>query len=267
MKQNYKKLLMILPILPLMMANSPVKVKTDFNYYDFEMNFLGQESTGYYDTYSYHLNNYGDGYIYELFRVNDHFSDYCGFYQGSYGMFFENQVIGPQQEFDIYFDSYSFEPSEYSYAADAYTEFSQDAVIEGTFEISFMQEYYYNENFNRYEYFLDAQVSKLNQNKYYYDFILNLTYDGVSYSTRVYEYYDDFGNKGLNFRSIEKLDLNKLQLSSTPLVVAQRMYSGYVEPTLNVTAMLIALGVGVGGAAIFCAIYFPLKARKKKENE
>ena len=269
MKQNYKKLLMILPVLPLMMANSPARMPT-FNYTDFNMTLVSEELVpeGYnYYRYNYHVTNLGDGYIEEIYRYNNNYYDYQVFYPGCNDSFFNNQIIGPHGECDFYFNDYQFDTRSVSFSANAYTEFSSDAILKGSLEIQLFDEPSYYYDYARYGYFIDLQIRNINVNKYNYHYILNLEYDDVKYSMIVYDSFIKDDKEGITFYSSQKLDLSKLKFQENPLLVAQELNPYYKEPSLNVMAMLIALGVGVGCAAIFCAIYFPLKARKKKQNE
>ena len=250
------------------MANSPApKPKT--NYSDFTMTFVSEEQvneSNYYQ-YNYHVENTGDGYIYEIMREKNGSYYYGVFYEGSETSNFNNQIIAPHSICDISYQDYQFNYESVTYSANAYTDFSSDAVLTGSLNIILCDEpmYVYQESY--YGYFVDLQVKGLNQEKYYYRFILNITYDNVNYSMIVYEMQLNKDQKGYTFWSREKLDLNKLTLQDKPLVVAQEKYAGYREPSINIVAMLISLGVVIGGAAIFCGIYFPIKARKKNDYE
>ena len=141
MKQQSKKLLMMLPVLPLMMANSPVKQTIDSDYKDFNVSFVSQEklsdSSAFY-RYNYHAENTGDGYIYEIIRTKNNNYVYGIFYQGAPGSIFGNQIIGPHSEQDFYFEDYDYEVNNAEYVARAYTEFADYAVIKGSKEISFL---------------------------------------------------------------------------------------------------------------------------------
>ena len=251
------------------MANSPAKMP-EFNYSDFEMTLVSEElnSEGYnYYRYNYHVTNLGDGYIEEIYRYNNHYYDYQVFYPGCNDSFFNNQIIAPHSEYDFYFNDNQFDTRFVSFSANAFTEFSSDAVLKGSLEIELFDEPSYSYSYARYGYFIDVQIRNINPNKYFYNYILNLEYDDVKHSLLVYDSFIKDDKECITFYSTQKLDLNKLRLQENPLLVAQRLNPSYKEPSLDITAMLVALGVGVGGAAIFCAIYFSIKARKKKENE
>ena len=268
MKQNYKKLLVMLPLLPLMMANSPAKVP-DFNYTDFNVNLVSQEEISedhYYFRYNYHVDNTGDGYIYDIMRRDSVYYNGQIFYQGCGGCLFGNQVIAPHSELDFYHQDYQTDTTTASYFANAYTEFAEDIILTGSFDVFLYEEPSYAYDGAYYGYFIDFQVKNLNEEKYYYQYILNVKYDDVCYSTIVYQtWHRDF--LGFSFYSCQRLDLNKLVLQDTAVVVTQDLQPGYREPTFNIPAMLISLGVVIGGVAIFCGIYFPIKFRKKNDNE
>lgn len=268
MKPISKKLLAILPILPLMMANSPAKMR-DFNYTDFKMTFVSQEETSEgskYFKYNYHVENTGDGYIYDIMRYNRNYYDYQVFYQGCGGCLFNNQVIAPHSEMDFYYQDYQIDENALNYAANAYTEFAEGITLSGSFDIYLFEEPYYSYDDAYYGYFIDLTVNNLNENKYYYQYILNVKYDDAYYSIVIYKMWHR-NAEGFSFYSRERLDLNKLSLQDTAVVVAQEIQPGYREPTFNIPAMLISLGVVIGGAAIFCGIYFPIKSRKKNDYE
>ena len=250
------------------MANSPAKTKEDDRYRDFDMTFIGEEATttSRYK-YSFHVNNHGDGYIAEIYR------DYSSnSYSGVYFLdlednLFFNQLIGPHTECDIAFESEQFYAQYASYSAYAYTEFSQDAVISGSFEITLENEPYYVNEDSQYEYFIDAKIKNLNENKYYYRYIFNFTYDNAPYSVIIYNYYYNENRKGFSFTSKQRLDLSKLTVGSNPIVVNQQRYSDYKDPTLDIPALLISLGIVVGGIGVFLVIYLPIKAKKKNEKQ
>ena len=269
MKQNNQKLLMLLPILPLMMANSPVKAPR-YNYTDFNVTLVSEEliENTYNEMYkyTYRATNTGDGYIYEIARGQNEYYNYAIFYSGIEGCLFTNQVIGPGRTVEFYTQDYKLYNENVVYAANAYTNFSDSVDLTGSFKIRLEDEpMYYYEN-PTYGYFVDMRVLNLNENKYYYTFILNLKYKGENYSNVVYNFWDRNNNQGFYFSAREKLDLEELTLQDTPLTISQEIYPGYKDPSLNVMAMLISLGTVIGGAAIFCGIYFPIKARKKEEK-
>ena len=146
MKPISKKLLAILPILPLMMANSPAKMR-DFNYTDFKMTFVSQEETSEgssYFKYNYHVENTGDGYIYDIMRYNRNYYDYQVFYPGCGGCLFNNQVIAPHSEMDFYYQDYQIDENALNYAANAYTEFAEAITLSGSFDIYLFEEPYYS---------------------------------------------------------------------------------------------------------------------------
>ena len=268
MKRISKKLLAILPILPLMMANSPAKMR-DFNYTDFKMTFVSQEETSEgssYFKYNYHVENTGDGYIYDIMRYNRNYYDYQVFYPGCGGCLFNNQVIAPHSEMDFYYQDYQIDENALNYAANAYTEFAEGITLSGSFDIYLFEEPYYSYDDAYYGYFIDLTVNNLNENKYYYQYILNVKYDDVCYSIVIYKTWHR-NAEGFSFYSRERLDLNKLTLQDTAIVVNQDLQPGYREPTLDTLAMVISLGVVIGGVVIFSAIYFPIKFRKKKNYE
>lgn len=270
MKKQHKKLLLILPLLPLMMANSPARSYVEQpNYDDFEIELVSKEATGrsYYGGeyhYTFHLKNTGEGYIYNLVYSDNAFEyDYWAIpYMAELDTIFDNVVLAPHHEYtfsfydrDIYFENYKI-------SSFAYTDFLSDEEIGGPKTTSIIHESSYSTDI-----YAEYKILNENQYKYFYMAIITVNYDGVDYSvpTGGRYYYDD--REGFVISSKGCLDYSKLVIPENNCVIVRQLQGGYVEPTFNVTAMLIALGVGVGGAAIFCAIYFPIKARKKKENE
>ena len=277
MKTNYKKLLTLLPILPLMMANSPAK-RYEPTYFDFDMAFVERvnnfdEGTNYFD-YTYNINNKGDGYIYEIDFKNPNYPS-STYYDSLYytgeshkGELFENTIIAPHHAYTMTFTRYySFlgDGENLEFGAFAYTDFEEDPIIQGDKSITLIYAPTSPYESSYYQYFVDCTVKGLNSNKYYYNIILNLVYDNVDYSVVIYGYYLN-DHEGFCFTTKEQLDLTKLSFQETPITVARRIYDGYIEPGFNVTALLITLGIAVVSTGIFLAIYLPMKAKKKNEK-
>ena len=255
------------------MANSPAK-RYEPTYFDFDMSLVERvenaENVNFVN-YTYNINNKGDGFIYQIdyTRSNYNNSYYDNLYyvgEDRLGEIFGNTIIAPKHAYTMTFSRYYSaigEGDDLAFGAFAYTDFDEEAIIEGDLGVGLTYAPIYP--YERYEYFVDCSVKGLNQNKYYYNTILNIVYDNVDYSIVVYNTWHD-SRQGFYFTSREELDLTKLSYQETPVTVARRLNEGYIEPGLNVTALLITLGVAVVSTGIFLAIYLPVKAKKKNEK-
>jgi len=270
MKTNYKKTLILLPLLPLLMANAPARSYVEKPNYDgFEIALISKEATGmtsygreYY--YTFNVKNTGEGYIYNLtYSDNDYQYDYWGIPFGeNMDHVFDGVLLAPHHEYTFSFYDRDVDFDKVTFGAFAYTEFVPNEELGGPktttviYESSYQTEIY-------------AEYTILNENeyKYFYTAIITVNYNGVDYSvwTGGRLYYE--GREGFCVYSNVPLDTSKLVIPENSCVISRKIREDYIEPSFNVLALGIAVGSVVLMAGIFAAIYFPLKAKKGKTNE
>ena len=264
MKTSYKKVLMILPLMPLLMANSPARSYVEQpNYDDFELTLVSKEATGmtaynkeYF--YTFNLKNNGEGYIYNLvYSDNDYQYDYWAipFAEDMKDLFY-GVLLAPHHEY-----TFSFYDKDINFDF-AYNEFVPEEEIGGPKTISIIHESSYSADI-----YAEYTIKNENDYKYFYTAIINLNYDGIDYSvpTGGRYYYED--REGFEISSNSRLDSSKLTFPENNCVIARTLQGDYKEPTFNVLALGIAVGSVVLASGIFAAIYFPLKAKRGKTNE
>lgn len=270
MKTSYTKLLMILPFMPLMMANSPARSYVEQpNYDDFELTLVSKEATGmtsygreYY--YTFNVKNTGEGYIYNLtYSDNDYQYDYWAIpFTENMDRVFDSVLLAPHHEYTFSFYDRDVDFDNVAFGAFAYTEFVPNEELGGPktttviYESSYQTEIY-------------AEYTILNENeyKYFYTAIITVNYDGTDYSvpTGGRLYYED--REGFCIYSNVPLDTSKLVIPENSCLISRRINEYYIEPSFNALALGIAVGSVVLAGGIFAAIYFPIKAKRGKTNE
>ena len=270
MKTSYKKVLMILPLMPLMMANSPARSYVEQpNYDDFELTLVSKEATGmtsygreYY--YVFNLKNTGEGYIYNLtYSDNDYQYDYWAIPFGeNMDRVFDSVLLAPHHEYTFSFYDRDVDFDNVAFGAFAYTEFVPNEELGGPKTTTVIYESSYQT-----EIYAEYKILNENQYKYFYTAIITVNYDGVDYSvpTGGRLYYED--REGFCIYSNVPLDTSKLVIPKDSCLISRTLQGDYKEPTFNVLALLIAVGSVVLAAGIFAAIYFPIKAKRGKTNE
>ena len=270
MKANYKKILMILPLMPLMMANSPARSYSweQPNYDDFEINLVSKEETdltsyGRRFYYTFQLKNNGEGYIYDLvYRSSDELYDYLPIsFMEDADIVFPSIVLAPHHEYTFSFYDNDIDFSDKMFSSFAYTEFVPNEEIEGSKTTRIIDESIYETDI-----YLECTIQNENTNKYFYVAIININYDGVDYYVPSSSHYYSDDSRGFMVSSYGRLDRSKIIFPDDNCVIARRLNRGYVEPTFSI----LALGIAVGSVAlivgIYSAIYFPIKAKKGKKQ-
>ena len=271
MKTHTRKLLSIIPLLPLLMANSPAPYRPYIiteDYYNFELAYVSEETHYNYNFYHLHLKNTGNGYI-DYINIQNHnnSTSFYGTYEGADMCYpFLECVIEPGFDAEIVVATQEKIPASklFDKYARAYTMVAPEVTLWGDQKVSYSLDDSYPSS-SRFIYKVDVAFNNMAEEDYVYGAAVQLTYDGTSCYI-VDENIDD----GLTFTSREQLDLEKLTVNTVVALKSRgsrNAYDGYfvgfqdaMKPLLLFLGIfLLLLSVG-----IFSAIFFPAMARRKR---
>ena len=261
MKKN-KMLLMLLPMLPMLMANAPAPKAYPKAYTDFEANIVNEENS--YD-YTFHFKNTGVGYISSFFASSEECSNF-GYYFGGLGFcpFSYNGVLIPGQEWESVRTSEE-KVNDYSkvkYTAEAYFDFADDVTVSGDLSV-----HKYDGGKNGYA--VNVELNGGDRNHYNYGLILKLTYDSNDYYIEV----DQFEN--YSFDTDGTFDKSKLTKVEVVEVTRSVTYgyrggnnNGYAAVFFGALVMPFIIILGVIALVIVitivCVVLVSAKKRKKQ---
>ena len=255
-------------MLPMLMANAPAPRAYPKEYKDFEVSIVKEESnssTDYPYAYTYHIKNTGVGYIDSVSITNTH-KDKDGYYihyaylqNENFNPVFVNAVIEPQAEINVSSprNKKIDDITDIKWTGQAYFDFADDVLVSGTLAVS--------KDRGKNAYAVDMSLSGGNKDKYEYGAILKLIYDGNEHFVQVNK-FDDF-----TIVTSEELDLTKLTEVKVMEVTRSIVYgygcSSNAWNTLKVVAIaLFICFLFVVSCGIFCAIFFPIMRKKKRER-
>ncbi len=267
---NYKKVLIVLPMLPMLMANAPAPKAYPQNYTDFEMSIVKEEvnaeDSTLYD-YTFSFKNTGIGYISSFYATSEECSNF-GYYFGGLGFsqFSYNGVFIPNQEQESIRTKVE-KVNNYSSikcTAEAYTDFADDVTVSGDLSLN-------KSNSGKNGYTVKAELSGGNRAKYNYGLILKLTYDSNDFYIEVDE-FEDF-----RFDNVDEFDVSKVSKVEVVEVTRSITY-GYHNNYSNVGNAFLAsffmpfiIVLGSIAAIIFitiiCVVLVSAKKRKVKAED
>ena len=271
MKNNLKKLVILLPVLPMLMANAPAPTPRPSEYEDYTISVSDvqkhSEDVIYY-RYSYDVKNTGEGYISDIsvnFTSNDgtYHNDYLQ--NESFDAVFYDSLIIPHQEITALGRYRLSEPSvdnykKISYSAYAYSNFADDVTITGNYAL---EKASYGSN----TYKVNISLEGTKKNDFYYGVIFKITYDGKER----YVHSDEM--QGFDIKVTNDFDYTKLTNIEVVKVTKTDAYHSHVGEVLTGIAIVFfvcfILMISMG---IFSAIFFPImkkkrRARREKKNE
>jgi len=273
MKNNLKKIVLLLPVLPMLMANAPAPTAHPKKYEDFAVSIVDEKyvsgSDAHYE-YTYHIKNNGVGYISYVSvssteRDEEGYYDYYGYFSdGDFDAVFTDAVIAPNQEINVTasIDDKIADFSAIKYKGNAYFDFADDVEVSGSLAIS------KSENWSGYS--IDMTLSGGDSDKYNYGAIIKFTYDGSEH----YIHTDEF--RSFSFTTQEGFELSKVTKVEVINVTRSVSY-GYgcnnVYKVINTFLIFFAICVlFLICCGIFAAIFFPImrrrrRARREKKNE
>ena len=252
MNKRFLKLLNILSTLPLLMgASLPCVYARDYK--DYELTYLGDLYFGEDICYTYNLKNTGNGYISSIALTNGDFYDNVTA-EDYYGKLFNNTCFNLDFDGEINFiDDYQIsKPEKPASSCSAYFDFADTLTISGTNDVRFIKKVN-----DTYLYGVDLSITGVREGKFNYGAILELTYDSAKYSIVVND------RSLIQFTTTEELDLTKLNVDKVTAIKS----TDNADPEA-VTFVIVALIVMylVVPAGIFCAIFFPVRARRRRRR-
>lgn len=270
MKNNLKKIVLLLPVLPMLMANAPAPTPRPSEYEDYTISVSDvqkhTEDVIYY-RYSYDVKNTGEGYISDIYvnlRRSDNSYDYDNLEGISFDSIFYDSLIIPHQEITAIGKSRLSEPSidnykEVHYTASAYIDFADDVTVTGDYELTTLS---YD---NAYKVNISLEGTK--KGDYYYGVIFKITYDGEDH----YVHSDEM--RGFDIRVNNHFDYTKLTNIEVVKVTKTDAYHSHVGEVLTgIAIVFFVCFILVISMGIFAAIFFPImqkkrRARREKKNE
>lgn len=264
MKTHTRKLLIIIPLLPLLMGNSPAPQREEYD--GLEVTYLSEESLHNYNFYHFNIKNTGDGFVDYLNFTNENGDE--SFYAGIEGSEicppFNQGLIEPGFDKEVIVATKNTIPESKKVLARAYSYMVLDTNItySGSMHVSYSIGRSNAAN-KLYCYNIQAIRSGALDNEFNYECAANVTYKGVDYYITV--------NDDLYFTTYEQLDLEQLTVNKVVMLKSSVKYyynyggidfSGALKALL-IFLLLFFLIVGFG---IFSAIFFPAMARKRRRK-
>lgn len=266
MKKHARRLLIILPFLPLLMANSPAPQRKEYR--DLEVTYLSVETFYSYNFYHFNVKNAGEYYA-DYFTIENKSGD-KGFYA-----YVENDeicppfnylVLEPGFEKEIVVATKNTIPESHEVQVICYNYYLPVDNITYTFsnEATYSVSGSSPAN-NEYIYELDAKYNGDPGEEFSYLAVINLTYDGVSLTVR-----SDNINKP-SFRTSESIDLEKLTINDVKMVRYNEEYNypnyfAGCQDFINAFLLFLLIFFILLSFGIFAAIFFPAMARRRRRK-
>ena len=268
---KHSKLIFLLPILPMLMANAPAPMVYPDSYTDFEVSIVKEEQNAedptLYD-YTFSFKNTGVGYITSFYVSDDRGGSTFGIYFGNFGFssISSNGVVIPNQTLESKREKLDKIPdiSKITCQAEAYVDFADDVDVLGDLSIS------KNRNYGKNGYKVNAELNGGDLNKYNFGLILKLTYDGADHYIEVHQ-FDNF-----SFDASDDFDKSKVTNVEVVKVIRDVKYgykennggNAYAAVLLGtfVVPFLIILGAicAIIIVTIICVVCVSAKRRKKQ---
>ena len=268
MKHHARRLLSIIPLLPLLMANATAADLDNSEYQNFALTYIDEESHYGYNFYRFNLKNTGDGYIDYFYIQNDP-------NENSFNATLENDeiyppflygIIEPGFDKDVVFTTKNKIPESHNVVGKAYVYsiVAEEVSFNGSKEVSYSLELS-DKASSLYAYNIDVSFSGL-LSDYDYSAAIKLTYEGETYCVKCNDIRNDF-----YITANVELNLSNLTIDEiVPLKSKQRYYYdglfinlGDALRTFLIFFIILGLFISFG---IFAVIFFPAMARRKRRN-
>lgn len=266
MKKHTRRLLIILPFLPLLMANSPAPQRKEYR--DLEVTYLSVETFYSYNFYHFNVKNAGDCYV-DYFYIENKPNDksfYVSIDNDEINPPFNYLVLEPGFEKELVVATKNKIPESHEVQASSYSYYLPVDNITYTFS----NEVTYSVNDsdvanNQYIYKLDAKYNGDPGDEFNYVSIINLTYVGVSFAVRC-----DSINK-VYFQTSESIDLEKLTINDVKMVRYNEEYNypnyfAGCQDFINAFLLFLLIFFILLSFGIFAAIFFPAMARRRRRK-
>ena len=261
MKTHTRKLLTIIPLLPLLMANSPAPREQEYT--DLEVTYLSEESLHGYNFYHFNLKNTGTGFLNSVNFTSEKSEKY--FYADTYNSDiwepFNNCYFEPGFDREIVVATRNTIPASKKVVASSYSRgvLAEEITYGGSMHVSYSLSRSDVSN-DIYYYTIQAEKGGKAENYYYYT-AAYVTYKGINYCIDV----DD-----LTFTTNEKLDLEQFTLNKIVAIKNEYIrrnsdswdYAGFLQSLLLFLLIFFVL-LSFG---IFSAIFFPAMARRRRRR-
>ena len=265
MTMKIKKLALLLPLLPLLMANSPARGTYSRVYEDFEATYVEEQIEDNHRYYLFHINNTGKGFI-DAFYVSGQ-GDYefsASVYDNNIFQPFESAFIAPNQQVDLKVKAntslVTIDDNLLNYHAYAYSTYQKDPAVSGTKAVELIKEY------DSYCYYkIDVQADDLKQGDYVY-LVVKATYDNQEFYFRV------SSSERYRFYTSELLDLDKLEIKGVVASISSSAsgddYSGLAAlgEFFGRFLLIFVVIAFIVGNILFLTIFLPKIIRKSKQR-
>ena len=263
MKNKYHKLLVLLPLFQLLMANSPAPQLYDYEYKDYEISYVSEEQHYSYYFYHFYLHNTGQGYIDHIYFSNKETDRAFGavLYGDDLGYPFYNALIQPGFDGEVVVSTQNKIPDSKQVNSEAYafSTLAEEITFSETYEVKIQNTSNYD---NRFYYEIKTSYSGEKDSEYYYGAAIEITYDGNPYCLESRSLDD------LQFSTAEELDLTKLTVDRIVALksTANRYYDYNLQNALTTLLIFLLVSGLILSFGIFAAIFFPAMARRKRRN-
>lgn len=265
MKKHTRNLLIIIPFLPLLMANSPAVSREPYN--GLEVTYLSEETLHNYNFYHFNVKNVGEGYV-SYFDIDNKQGE-----QSFYGSIenneicppFENVLIEPGFDKELVVATKNKIPESKEVVAECYDFYvpAEGFTFHGTMKVTYsLGESHYE--YNQYVYKIAAYYDGTFSGNYYYSAAIKLTYNGITCCVLA----EDL--ERFYFRTNEELDLEKLTVDDITMLQGNERYTDYYfrgngcKNFLNSLLLFMLIFFLLLGFGIFSAIFFPAMARRRR---
>ena len=268
MKKHTRNLLIFIPFLPLLMANSPAPRRD--SYKDFEVSYLSVETLHGYNFYHFNLKNVGESYAYYVSFDNKpgDKSFYATLESNEICPPFDYVLVEPGFNKEVVLASKNEIAESKEVVATAYDYYVvvENLPFSGSMDVSYSLADSYPAN-NNYVYKVNANYFGTIDTDYGYVAAIKLTYDGETCVVRS----DSISH--LYFSTNEQLDLEKLTVDSVTMLRTPEAheYGGYYygygcRNFLNTMLIFFLVFFLLLGFGIFSAIFFPAMARRRRQR-
>ena len=266
MKKHTRNLLIIIPLLPLLMANSPAPQREEYN--DLEITYKSVETLHGYNFYHFDLKNTGEGYV-DNFDVRNKQGD-TPFYADSINEEicppFYNVYIEPGFDKEIILVTKNTVPESKEIQAYSYYYFvvAEGIKFNGAMHVAYSMSRS-EESSNYFVYTIQAYYDGTIEKQYDYNAAIYLTYKGEQICVK------SNNVENLSFTTNERLDLSELIVDDIVMLRSTNEYRYYDSDfdiggalqTVLVFLLVFGLLLSFG---IFSAIFFPALARKRRQR-
>ena len=266
MKKHTRNLLIIIPLLPLLMGNSPAPQREEYD--AFEISYKSEETHYGYNFYHFDLKNIGDGYV-DYINISNATND-SYFYASSESDLicppFDNVYFEPGFNKEVVIVTKSKIPESKSVKASAYSYFerAENVTYNGSKHIAYSVARSVVKD-NYFVYNIQANYDGEIDGAYNYCAAAYFTYKGESVCVKLNNIDE------LSFTTNEQLDIDDLVLNDLVMLKSSEYYHYYDYgfnggDALRAVTIFLVVFFAILGFGIFSAIFFPAMARRRRRK-